>query len=189
MEKFYASYRKSKMASISNQVVRLSPRCSIFFLKEKKELKLIGPHGTYNYPLLTTFRYFPKSKKLYLLPNKNILPSLQITSFVLLSLAQLGVCLGYRQQLNLVGIGYQVVVNEKQLTFKLGYSHQILIDVPSSILINCLKSRTILLKSSNLQKLRNFSALLRSLKLPNPYKEKGIYYLGERLRLKQGKKT
>lgn len=177
------------MSQFTDQLLRISPRCKLLFSKKKKELMILGPYGFYRYPLLSSFRYFPKSKKFYLLPNPVLLPSIRVTSFVLLSLAFLGVCLGYRQQLQLVGIGYQVQIDDKKLIFKLGYSHQILIEVPFSISVKCLKSRMILLKSANLQKLKNFSAILRSLKLPNAYKEKGIYYLGETIQLKQGKKT
>jgi len=112
---------------------------------------------------------------------------------ILLTQAALGVLLGYRRQLNVVGIGYQVAVEKKDvstyLVFKLGFSHQVNIEVPSYISVSCPKPRILLIKGINLQKLNNFAAVLRRLKLPSPYKEKGIYYSGEKLSLKQGKKT
>jgi len=71
----------------------------------------------------------------------------------------------------------------------LGFSHQVNVEVPSCVTVSCPKPRILLLKGISLQKINNFSAVLRRLKLPSAYKEKGIYYLGETFSLKQGKKT
>ena len=177
------------MATFSNQPLRQSSNLKVFLLKSKNQLLLQGPLGSYNYPIFFDLRFSRAERKLWLLKTSKTNLSVLGTAHVLLAQAMLGVLIGYRQQMNIVGIGYQVNLNNKTLVFKLGFSHVISILIPDSISATCLKSRTLLLKSMNYQKLQNFSALLRSLKFPNPYKEKGIYYLDEPILLKQGKKT
>lgn len=177
------------MTTFSKQSLRQSANLKIKLLPAYNHLLLKGPLGSYSYPLTVSLKYSKVERKIWFLKTPRMSKAMLGTARVLLAQAMLGVLIGYRQQLNIVGIGYQVSLQGKTLTFKLGFSHNITIYVPESIVVDCLKSRTILLKSVNYQKLRSFSALLRSLKFPNPYKEKGIYYLGESLVLKQGKKT
>lgn len=177
------------MTTFSNQPLRQSSNLKVFLLKPKNQLLLQGPLGSYHYPVFFDLKFSKEERKLWLLKTSKSNSSALGTAHVLLAQAMLGVLIGYRQQMNIVGIGYQVNLNERTLVFKLGFSHTISILIPDSISVTCLKSRSLLLKSMNYQKLQNFSALLRSLKFPNPYKEKGIYYLGEPVLLKQGKKT
>lgn len=131
--------------------------------------------------------------KLWLTPTHRVKKSFFNLAYVLLSQSCLGVFQGFRCQLNLMGIGYQVHVEKKNavtfLVLKLGLSHLVRIRVPSFLIVSCPKPRTVQIKGINFQKVNDFASLLKSLKLPNPYKEKGFYYVGERIKLKQGKKT
>lgn len=183
------------MCISKKQYLRQSKDLKLSLLCTQKLLALEGPKGSITYPLYAEFDYSKNEKKLSFTQafsqerKKAFFQMYQL----LLTQSALGVLLGYRKQLNLVGIGYQVSVEKKEnstcLIFKLGFSHQVNIQVPAYISVICPKPRSLLLKAINLQKLTNFSAVLRRLKLPSVYKEKGIYYLGETVRLKQGKKT
>ena len=176
------------------------------FLRQSKNLKLSiygsqrllcleGAYGSLLYPLYTGVTYSREKKKLWLIKSKSIYRKKAFLKMynILLAQAALGVLVGYRRQLNIVGIGYQVGLEKKGadsfMIFKLGYSHQVCFKVPSYATVNCLKPRILQFRGINLQKLNNLVAIIRRLKLPSTYKEKGIYYAGESFTLKQGKKT
>ena len=183
------------MSNSKSQYLRQPKDLKLSLLCKQQVLTLEGPKGSIVYPLYGELVYSKPEKKLWL---KSPVDTDKKKAFfkmyqVLLTQAALGVLLGYRRQLNVVGIGYQVAVEKKDistyLVFKLGFSHQINIEVPSFVSVSCPKPRILLIQGINLQKLNNFAAVLRRLKLPSPYKEKGIYYFSEKLSLKQGKKT
>jgi len=179
--------------SFKQQYLRQSKNLSLKYVPSKKTLILDGPLGTFSYLVNTKLNYSSKDKKFWLSPWSGKKKSDFVLSQVLLVQSCLGVVLGYRCQLNLVGIGYSVSIQTKSgmdfLTLKLGFSHQVNIPIPNYLRVTCPKPRIILIKGTNLQKVNNFAALLKDLKVPNPYKEKGLYYKGEVLKLKQGKKT
>ena len=177
------------MATFFKQPLRQSSHLKVFLSRSSDRILLKGPLGSYDYPVFLDLKYSKAERKVWLVKSGPLPSSVLGTAHVLLAQAMLGVLIGYRQQMNIVGIGYQVNLNDQILVFKLGFSHTVSVQLPDSISAKCLKSRTLLLRSMNYQKLQNFSALLRSLKFPNPYKEKGIYYLGEPVVVKQGKKT
>jgi large subunit ribosomal protein L6 len=181
------------MGSTFQQFLRHSPNLELKFLPKKKVLVLKGSLGVLCSSVRSKLTYSGFRKKFWLTPKGLIKNSVFCLNQVLLTQACLGVTLGYRRQLNLVGIGYQAslekIENLSFLVLKLGYSHLVKLLIPDTLKVTCPKPRFVLITGTSSQKVNNFAALLRGLKLPNPYKEKGIYYKGEMLRLKQGKKT
>lgn len=181
------------MVSTFQQILRHSTNLELKFLPKKNVLVLKGSLGVLCYLVRSKLTYSGVRKKFWLTSKGLIKKRIFSLNQVLLNQACLGVTLGYRCQLNLVGIGYQAslekIGNSSFLVLKLGYSHLIKLLIPNTLIVTCPKPRFVLITGTSPQKVNNFSALLRALKLPNPYKEKGIYYKGEMLRLKQGKKT
>lgn len=182
--------------SLSKEVfLRKSDNLKLSIYGSQKLLCLEGVFGSFSYPLYTEFKYSKEKKKLWLkASSKNDQKEAFLKMYhILLAQAALGVLVGYRRQLNIVGIGYQVSLEKKKninfMVFKLGYSHQVAIKVPSYATVSCPKPRILQLRGINLQKLNNLAAAIRRLRLPSAYKEKGIYYAGEPLSIKQGKKT
>jgi ribosomal protein L6P/L9E len=94
-------------------------------------------------------------------------------------------------KLKLVGVGYKVSKTKTSniLHFKLGYSHDIYFKYPSYFKINILKGNIIYISGSSLENISSFASVIRSYKLPEPYKGKGILYLNEKIKLKLGKKV
>lgn len=157
---------------------------------QKKKLLLEGGYGSFFFPIHSKIAYDKLDRKLkfYKFFKKDL--HFSKLSSVLLVQASLGVLLGFRKQLNVVGIGYNVEVQDNTfLVMKLGFSHLVKIKIPEYLEVKCPKPRIILLRGINLQKINNFASVIRNLKLPSAYKEKGIYFSGERLFIKQGKKT
>ena len=94
-----------------------------------------------------------------------------------------GVFQGFKKQLTLVG------VEANTLVLRLGYSHEINIDFDDSLSIFCPNQTTILIKGIDLVKVTQKAAEIRSWRLPEPFKGKGIFYKGETVRRKDGKKN
>jgi len=97
-----------------------------------------------------------------------------------------------RKKLILFGIGfrswsYKINNSSSHLIFKIGFSRDISIEVPKSIVAISLKPTLILLKSVHKSKLSQFVSFLRSLKKPDAYKGKGVQYINEVVKLKLGK--
>ena len=97
-----------------------------------------------------------------------------------------GVSAGWIRSLELVGVGYRVVLKGKQLVLSLGYSHDVNYDLPSDIEAKVEQTR-IELKSIDKQRLGQVASEIRSFRPPEPYKGKGVRYVDEVVRRKAGK--
>jgi large subunit ribosomal protein L6 len=102
-----------------------------------------------------------------------------------------GVSQGYRKNLELVGVGYRAEANGQQLEMSLGYSHDIIMELPQEIKVETKTEKrsnpVITLTSIDKQLIGHVAAKIRSLRPPEPYKGKGIKFVGEQLRRKAGK--
>ena len=103
-----------------------------------------------------------------------------------------GVSEGYENRQELVGVGYRVDVKGQLLTFALGYSHDIQLLLPAEIKAEAAavkkgENPVLILRSHDKQLLGQVAAKIRSFRKPEPYKGKGIKFVGEQLRRKAGK--
>lgn len=102
-----------------------------------------------------------------------------------------GVSEGFTKDLELVGVGYKATNQGNLLDLALGYSHNIVIDVPKELKVSTEmvkgKNPLIKLESYDKQLLGQVAAKIRSLRKPEPYKGKGVKYVGEIVRRKAGK--
>ena len=98
-----------------------------------------------------------------------------------------GVIHGHKKELEIQGIGYRAQLQGNTITFNLGLSHQVEFAVPKELTVAVPKPTSIVLEGVNKILLGQIAAKIRDLKRPEPYKGKGIRYLGEIVRTKQGK--
>lgn len=102
-----------------------------------------------------------------------------------------GVSEGYKKEMELVGVGYRAQATGQVLELALGYSHAIFIKLPKEVKVEAKSERNknplIILESSDKQLLGQVCAKIRSLRKPEPYKGKGIKFVGEVIRRKSGK--
>lgn len=103
-----------------------------------------------------------------------------------------GVSEGYRKEMELVGVGYRATTNDPHiLELSLGFSHAIYIKLPPEVTVEAKNERNknplIILTSNDKQLLGQVCAKIRSLRKPEPYKGKGIKFVGEVIRRKSGK--
>ena len=103
----------------------------------------------------------------------------------------LGVSEGYKKELELVGVGYRVSNAGQLLDLSLGFTHNIYLQLPAEIKVETKSERNknplIILESADKQLLGQICAKIRSFRMPEPYKGKGIKFVGEEIRRKSGK--
>lgn len=102
-----------------------------------------------------------------------------------------GVSEGYKKELELVGVGYRAQSQGQVLELSLGYSHAIFLRLPAEIKVEAKSERNknplIILESCDKQLIGQVCAKIRSFRKPEPYKGKGIKFVGEVIRRKSGK--
>jgi len=102
-----------------------------------------------------------------------------------------GVSQGFKKELELVGVGYRAEAKGQMLEMSLGYSHDIILEVPQEVKVETRTERRsnpiITLTCTDKQLIGHVAAKIRSLRPPEPYKGKGIKFVGEQLRRKAGK--
>ena len=102
-----------------------------------------------------------------------------------------GVSEGFKKELQVIGVGYRAVAKGQLLEMALGFSHAVVLEIPSEIKVTAVsekgKAPIVTLESIDKQLLGQVAAKIRSLRKPEPYKGKGVRYLGEEIRRKAGK--
>jgi large subunit ribosomal protein L6 len=103
----------------------------------------------------------------------------------------IGVSEGFKKQLEVVGVGYRANAQGQKLELSLGYSHPFILELPNEIKVSTVsekgKAPVVTLESHDKQLVGQVAAKIRSLRKPEPYKGKGVKYVGEELRRKAGK--
>lgn len=98
-----------------------------------------------------------------------------------------GVSEGYTKDLEIQGVGFKANLKGKQLDLALGYSHQILFDIPEGIKVTVTDGTKVKVEGADKQMVGQVTATIRSYYPPEPYKGKGVRIVGERVRRKEGK--
>ncbi len=99
----------------------------------------------------------------------------------------IGVTEGYKKELEVNGVGYRVQKQGKQLVMNLGYSHNVIMEDTEDITIEVPNPNSIIVHGADKQKVGQFAAEIREKRPPEPYKGKGIKYVNEYIRRKEGK--
>ncbi len=99
-----------------------------------------------------------------------------------------GVSVGFKKELELVGVGYRANVAGTTLNIQLGFSHDIQYPIPAGVEVKCEKPTAITIVGADIQQIGQMAAEIRSYRKPEPYKGKGVKYVGEYILRKEGKK-
>ena len=110
-----------------------------------------------------------------------------MTRSMVANLAQ-GVTDGFKKELELVGVGYRAAMQGKDLKLSLGYSHEVIFNVPEGITVSTPKQTEIVVEGMDQQQVGETAANIRKWRSPEPYKGKGIRYKDEYIFRKEGKK-
>jgi large subunit ribosomal protein L6 len=99
-----------------------------------------------------------------------------------------GVTKGFEKKLEITGVGYRAALQGKNLQLALGYSHDVVYAIPEGIVIAVPKPTEIVINGSDIQRVGQVAAEIRSYRPPEPYKGKGVKYSDEFIFRKEGKK-
>ena len=165
-------------------------------VKIGETLEVTGPKGTLQVPIQPGVRVTEIGGELHVVRSGDEHAAAHGLTRALAANAVNGVATGFTRELDIVGIGYRAEVKGKVATFVLGYSHpiefllpegiQIRIDKVAGSPIQNLQARLVI-SGHDRQLVGQVAANIRSLRKPDPYKNKGIRYTGEVLRKKEGK--
>jgi len=152
-------------------------------------LQIEGPKGKQSFILPPGIKATLKENNLLLTRNGD---EKQTKSFHGLARAQIfniikGLKEGFSKELEIVGVGFRAQVSGKTLVLNLGFSHPVNFPIPEGIVIETPKPTQIVIKGIDKQKVGETAAEIRSVFKPEPYKGKGIRYVGEFVRKKAGK--
>jgi large subunit ribosomal protein L6 len=148
-----------------------------------------GPKGKLETPLPEGIKVEQKDGNLVAIRENDSQAAVHGLARALVNNAVEGVTKGWTRELEIVGIGYRAEMKGKNMVvFSLGYSHPIEYPLPTGVEVAVDPKQTRLtLTSIDRQKVGQVAAEMRSLRPPDPYKNKGVRYAGERLKKKVGK--
>jgi large subunit ribosomal protein L6 len=152
-------------------------------------LQVQGPKGKLSTPVPPGIKFALEGEKLSCL-RSNDEQKLRAFHGMARALAQnaiKGVTEGFSKDLDIVGVGYRAQLEGSKVVFALGFSHPVEFKVPDGIKIAIEKQTRLTVSGIDRQKVGQVAAEIRDLRRPDPYKQKGIRYVGELLKKKAGK--
>ena len=99
-----------------------------------------------------------------------------------------GVSKGFEKKLSLVGVGFRAAATGSKLNLQIGFSHPVAKDMPEGVKVACPTQTEIIITGSDRQVVGQIAAEVRAIRPPEPYKGKGIRYVGEKVVIKETKK-
>jgi large subunit ribosomal protein L6 len=155
--------------------------------RDGPEVSVKGPKGLLRIPLPHGIQLEKQDGHLLLKRDTDERAALHGLARSLLANAVHGVTEGFQRHLDIVGIGYRAESKGKSVTFTLGYSHPIEFELPDGVAISVEKQTHLIVSGADKQLVGHVAAKIRGLRPPDPYKNKGVRYTGERLKKKVGK--
>jgi large subunit ribosomal protein L6 len=151
------------------------------------EMLVEGPKGKLHVPIPEGIQVRQADGNLEILRDSDQRAALHGLTRALAAAAVQGVSTGFTRELDITGTGYRADVKGKVATFTLGYSHPIELLLPDGVDLKIDKQTHLVLSGYDKQMVGQVAANIRSLRPPDPYKNKGVRYTGEALRKKAGK--
>jgi large subunit ribosomal protein L6 len=175
------------MSKIAKKPIKLNP--NITFTLEGKVAKVAGPKGILTFPIPEGIIAEVKESELIItqmkVNDKGTRALFGLTRASLNNLVK-GVTEGFEKKLELSGVGYRASASGSTLTLNVGYSHPVIIKAEQSITFTVAEN-VITISGIDKMLVGNIAAKVREVRPPEPYKGKGIKYVGERIRRKAGK--
>lgn len=183
--------------------IKIPKDISVFYSIKKKILIFVGILGKKSIKLKTKILlFFNKSfitiTKTFFINNisnqiKKHLKSIQKTYFMLIKQIILEISVLLSNRLKFIGIGFKcftlTLFNNLLLDLRLGFSHKIYFKIPKQIKIFCIKTTNLIIFGNSYQFVNQIASKIRSFKIPEVFKGKGILYQNEKIILKEGKKA
>ena len=156
---------------------------------EETKVTVKGPKGELTQSFNPQIKIEVKDSQVVVMPPDNLLfDALHGMTRALINNMVVGVTEGFKKNLEIEGVGYRAELQGKNLVLALGFSHPVTVEPPPGISFVVDKSqRLFTVEGIDRQLVGEMAAEIRAIKPPEPYKGKGIHYVGERIRRKAGK--
>lgn len=157
---------------------------------EKNKVNVKGPKGELEASFVLDINIEVKDGQVLVQPKRDLKKLYAFWGLTRNLIANMieGVSKGYEKKLELQGVGYKVVLKGTDLDLSLGFSHQVLFKAPKGIKFD-IEKNIITITGIDKQLVGQTAADIRKLRKPEPYKGKGVRYVGEQVRRKAGKKV
>ncbi len=152
-----------------------------------KKVTVKGPKGTLTEEFLPAVNIAKEDNNIVVTVDNEKNGNLHGLTRTLINNMVIGVTNGFEKALEINGIGYKAQKQGKKLVMNLGYSHPVEVEECEGITIEVPSQNSIIIKGIDKQLVGQVAANIREYRLPEPYKGKGIKYVGERIRRKEGK--
>jgi len=177
----------TRMSRIGKQPVEIPDKVDIVVNEESITVK--GPKGELNHDLSPKVEVNVNDDEVIVERKGNDKEARSIhglTRSVIENMI-IGVVDGYSKELEMVGVGYGAQVKGGNLEVEVGFSHPVVVEAPEKIEFEVEKKNKIIVKGIDKQQVGEIAAQIRAIRKPEPYKGKGIKYVGEHIRRKVGK--
>ena len=173
------------MSRIGKKPIPVPSGVKIALTPEKVDVQ--GPKGKLTVGIPRGIRFEQKDGVLSALRDSDDHRAVHGLARALVANAVTGVTTGFRKDLDIVGVGYRAELKGKAVAFALGKSHPIEFKIPEGIQIAVEKQTHLVVSGADKGQVGQVAADIRSLRPPDPYKQKGVRITGERLKKKAGK--
>jgi len=173
------------MSRIGNKLID-TPK-GVAVIQEGAQLTVKGPKGTLSVPMPSGITLEKSDGRLQLRRDSDERAALHGMARAMLANAVQGVTQGFERHLDIVGIGYRAESKGRAVQFTLGYSHPIDFALPEGVSVTVEKQTHLVVSGADRQQVGQVAAKMRALRPPDPYKNKGVRYTGEKLKKKAGK--
>ena len=185
------------MSRIGKLPISIPAGVTVSFDEKSNVVTVKGPKGELSQKIDPSIKFTQKDKEIvFEIDENSTVDPKQKQAFhglyrSLVNNMVVGVSEGYKKELELVGVGYRVSNQGNLIEFSLGYTHPIFLQLPKEVKVETKSERNqnplIILESADKQLLGLICAKIRSFRMPEPYKGKGILFKGEVIRRKSGK--
>ncbi len=177
------------MSRIGKRVLEIPEKVNVEMNEQKINVK--GPKGELTLQLDPSIKVEVKDGQITVEPLNNLKHSNEMhgTTNANIKNMIIGVTEGYTKGLEIVGVGYRFTVKGNTLSIQDGKSHLDNVKIPEGITVKQVSNTEIELSGIDKCAIGKFAAEVRELRKPEPYKGKGIHYVGEHIRRKEGKKA
>lgn len=175
------------MSRIGNRIITIPEGVTVE--QNNNVVTVKGPKGTLEQQMLKDITMKVEGNAITLERANESAKAMHGTMNALINNMIKGVTQGYEKGLEIVGVGYRFNVQGSKLTISAGYSHPVVIEVPTGLTVESVSNTEITVKGIDNVLVGEFAANIRKVRQPEPYKGKGIRYKDEHIRRKEGKKA
>ena len=175
------------MSRIGNRVITVPEGVTVENVDNVVTVK--GPKGTLSQVMLKDITMKQEENTVILERKNENAKAMHGTMNALIQNMIIGVTKGYEKGLEILGVGYRFNVQGKKLVISAGYSHPVEMEIPAGLKVEAISNTEISVSGINKELVGEFSANIRKVRQPEPYKGKGIRYKDEYIRRKEGKKA